>query len=199
MKKFFILAFTLCALTAQAQTDNVRRNKPTTPAAKPTTAKPAAKPKPATPTKPAANPRHATPTKIMVNPKPVAEPAEPAAIPAPPKKEVPDITAEKEDKVYNVVEQPPMFPGGETALLKYVADHLEYPKEAKELGIQGRVILSFIVMEDGSVGEVQVSKGLESHCDQEAVRVVKSLPKFIPGKQQGKPVKVRFTLPVSFK
>lgn len=105
---------------------------------------------------------------------------------------------EEEAKVYNVVEQPPTFPGGEAALLKYIATHVKYPQIAQEQDIQGVVNLRFVVKEDGSVGDVQVAKSLESHCDQEAVRVVKSLPRFIPGKQQGKAVKVWFSLPVRF-
>lgn len=105
---------------------------------------------------------------------------------------------EEEAKVYNVVEQPPTFPGGEAALLKYIATHVKYPQIAQEQDIQGVVNLRFVVKEDGSVGDVQVAKSLESHCDAEAVRVVKSLPRFIPGKQQGKPVKVWFSLPVRF-
>lgn len=105
---------------------------------------------------------------------------------------------EEEAKVYNVVEQPPTFPGGEAALLKYIATHVKYPQIAQEQEVQGVVNLRFVVKEDGSVGDVQVAKSLESHCDQEAVRVVKSLPRFIPGKQQGKAVKVWFSLPVRF-
>lgn len=105
---------------------------------------------------------------------------------------------EEEAKVYNVVEQPPTFPGGEAALLKYIATHVKYPQIAQEQDIQGVVNLRFVVKEDGSVGDVQVAKSLESHCDAEAVRVVKSLPRFIPGKQQGKAVKVWFSLPVRF-
>lgn len=105
---------------------------------------------------------------------------------------------EEEAKVYNIVEQPPTFPGGEAALLKYIATHVKYPQIAQEQEIQGVVNLRFVVKEDGSVGEVQVAKSLESHCDAEAVRVVKSLPRFIPGKQQGKAVRVWFSLPVRF-
>ena len=97
---------------------------------------------------------------------------------------------EEEAKVYNVVEQMPSFPGGEAALLKYVNTHIKYPAIAQEQEISGVVVLRFVVKEDGSVGEVIVQKSLEKHCDEEAVRVVKSLPRFIPGKQQGKAVRV---------
>ena len=105
---------------------------------------------------------------------------------------------EEEAKVYNVVEQMPSFPGGETALLKYVTTHIKYPAIAQEQEISGVVVLRFVVKEDGSVGEVIVQKSLEKHCDEEAVRVVKSLPRFIPGKQQGKAVRVWYTLPVRY-
>ena len=105
---------------------------------------------------------------------------------------------EEEAKVYNVVEQMPSFPGGEAALLKYVNTHIKYPAIAQEQEISGVVVLRFVVKEDGSVGEVIVQKSLEKHCDEEAVRVVKSLPRFIPGKQQGKAVRVWYTLPVRY-
>ena len=105
---------------------------------------------------------------------------------------------EEEAKVYNVVEQMPSFPGGEAALLKYVNTHIKYPAIAQEQEISGVVVLRFVVKEDGSVGEVIVQKSLAKHCDEEAVRVVKSLPRFIPGKQQGKAVRVWYTLPVRY-
>ena len=102
------------------------------------------------------------------------------------------------DGVFTVVEQPPTFPGGENALIAYIAKHLKYPQVALEQEIQGVVKLRFVVMPDGTVGDVVIQQGLESHCDKEAVRVVKSLPRFIPGKQQGKPVAVWYTLPIRF-
>ena len=105
---------------------------------------------------------------------------------------------EEEATVYNVVERMPQFPGGEAALLKYVATHLKYPAIAQEQEISGVVTLRFVVLEDGSVGDVIIMKSLEKHCDEEAKRVVKSLPRFIPGKQQGKAVRVWYTLPVRY-
>ena len=105
---------------------------------------------------------------------------------------------EEDCKIYTIVETPASFPGGEAALLNYVNSHLKYPAIAQEEGIQGKVVLKFVVLENGNVGQVQVVQSLESHCDQEAVRVVKSLPRFSPGKQQGKPVKSWFTLPIRF-
>lgn len=104
----------------------------------------------------------------------------------------------EEEKVYTVVEVQPSFPGGEAALLKYISTHLKYPSIAEEQDIQGVVVLRFVVLEDGSVGDVVVQKGLHPECDRAAVKVVKSLPRFVPGKQQGKPVKVWFTCPIRF-
>ena len=105
---------------------------------------------------------------------------------------------EVEEEVFTVVEQPPAFPGGEAALLKYISDHLKYPQIALEQEIQGVVTLRFVVLPNGAVGDVFVVQGLDSNCDREAVRVVKSLPRFNPGRQQGKPVSVWFTLPIRF-
>ena len=109
-------------------------------------------------------------------------------------------TAQKEEEapIYSVVEQQAQFPGGEAALLAYVAKNIKYPAIAVEQEIQGTVQLRFVVEANGSIGDVQVIKSLESHCDKEAIRVVKSLPRFIPGKQQGRPVRVWFTLPVRY-
>ena len=105
---------------------------------------------------------------------------------------------EKAPEVHTIVEQMPVFPGGESALLAYVGSHVKYPEIAKEQDIQGIVQLRFVVLENGSIGDVQIIKSLESHCDAEAKRVVKSLPRFIPGKQQGKAVRVWYTLPIRF-
>lgn len=105
---------------------------------------------------------------------------------------------EEDSKVYTVVEQEPAFPGGNDALLAYVSKNIRYPESAKEMDIQGKVVLRFVVLENGSVGDVQVIQSLDHACDREAIRVVKSLPRFTPGKQQGKPVKTYFTLPVRF-
>lgn len=103
------------------------------------------------------------------------------------------------DKVFDVVEQPPVFPGGDAALLKYVHDHLQYPQIAAENNVQGRVVVQFVVTKTGQVGEVKVVRPRDPDLDKEAVRVVKSLPKFNPGKQNGNSVNVWYTLPISFK
>ena len=112
--------------------------------------------------------------------------------------QVPVKEEEKAPEVHTIVEQMPVFPGGEQALLAYVASHVKYPEIAKEQDVQGIVQLRFVVLENGSIGDVQIVKSLESHCDAEAKRVVKSLPRFVPGKQQGKAVRVWYTLPIRF-
>lgn len=105
---------------------------------------------------------------------------------------------EEEVKVHTIVEVMPTFPGGEAALLKYVNSNIKYPSISQEQDVQGVVLLRFVVLEDGRVGDVVVQKSLDKHCDAEAIRVVKTLPRFIPGKQQGKAVRVWFTLPIRF-
>lgn len=105
----------------------------------------------------------------------------------------------EENKVFTAVEQMPQFPGGEAELLKYVATHIKYPTMAAENNIQGRVVVKFVVKKDGNVGDVVVLRGKDPDLDREAVRVVKTLPKFIPGKMNGQAVSVWYTLPINFK
>ncbi len=93
----------------------------------------------------------------------------------------------------------PQFPGGEQALFKFLNENIKYPVIAQENGIQGRVICQFVVNTDGSIVDIQVVRGVDPSLDKEAVRVIQSMPKWIPGKQRGKPVRVRFTLPINFK
>lgn len=101
-------------------------------------------------------------------------------------------------KVFTYVEQMPVFPGGEAALNKFITSHLKYPAVSLEEGVQGKVLLRFVVNENGSVGDVQILKSLDTYCDREAKRVVSMLPRFTPGRQQGRPVKVWFQLPITF-
>lgn len=108
------------------------------------------------------------------------------------------VKASAGSEVYTSVEQMPQFPGGDAALMRYIATHMQYPSMAKEHGIQGKVILQFVVKKDGCVGEVKVVRSLSPDCDNEAMRLVRSLPKFSPGKQDGKPVNVWYMLPVTF-
>ena len=105
----------------------------------------------------------------------------------------------KPEPIFKSVEQMPQFPGGEAALMKYLASHINYPPMAAENGIQGRVIVQFVVDKTGKVGEVKLARSVDKDLDNEAVRVCKSLPKFTPGRQNGQPVSVWYTLPVTFK
>ncbi|MBD5210728.1 MAG: energy transducer TonB [Bacteroidales bacterium] len=105
----------------------------------------------------------------------------------------------EENKVFTSVEQMPQFPGGEAELLKYISSHIKYPAIAMENNVQGRVVVQFVVTKDGSIGEVKVARGKDPDLDKEAVRVVKTLPKFIPGKMNGQAVNVWYTLPINFK
>lgn len=105
----------------------------------------------------------------------------------------------KKEEIFTAVEQPPQFPGGEAALLKYIADHIRYPAAAQENGIQGRVVVQFVVTKDGSIGQVKVVRGKDPDLDKEAKRVVRTLPRFVPGKMNGNNVSVWYTLPINFK
>lgn len=107
----------------------------------------------------------------------------------------------KPDKngVYQIVEEMPQYPGGEQALLKYVSDNITYPQEAKDKEIQGRVFVSFVIEKDGSVNELKVMRGIGGGCDEEAVRVIKGMPKWKPGKMKGEPVRVSYLMPINFK
>lgn len=105
----------------------------------------------------------------------------------------------EEEKPYEMVEQMPTFPGGQEALLKYITSNLRYPTIAQENGVQGSVICQFVVDRDGSVKNVRVVRSLDPSCDKEAVRVIQSLPKWIPGKQNGRAVPVYYTVPIRFK
>lgn len=104
-----------------------------------------------------------------------------------------------EEKVYQVVEQMPSFPGGDDALYKYISTHLKYPSRALDQGVEGKVMVRFVVTESGHIGEIQIMRSVDPDLDKEAKRVIASLPKFIPGKQQGKPVSVWFVCPIDFR
>jgi periplasmic protein TonB len=110
------------------------------------------------------------------------------------------VEEEPEDvQIFTVVESMPEFPGGDAARIKYLNDNIVYPQMARESGIQGRVFVTFVVERDGSVTDVQVLRGIGGGCDEEAVRVIRNMPKWIPGKQRGKPVRVQFNMPILFK
>ena len=110
------------------------------------------------------------------------------------------VEEEEEEVVFVIVESMPEFPGGQQALFKYLSENVKYPVIAQENGIQGRVICQFVVNKDGSIVDVEVVRsGGDPSLDKEAIRVIKSMPKWKPGKQRGKPVRVKYTVPVNFK
>lgn len=122
----------------------------------------------------------------------VLKAVEEIAAPEPPKHE-------EESKIFDVVEQMPSFPGGQAALMQYLSSHVKYPAVAEENGIQGRVTVQFVVEKDGSVTDVKTMKSVDPSLDKEAERVVKSMPKWIPGKQNGSAVRVKYFVPVVFR
>ena len=105
----------------------------------------------------------------------------------------------EKEEVFRSVEQMPQYPGGDAELMKYLSSHIQYPAMAIENNVQGRVIVQFVVTKTGAIGEVKVVRSVDRDLDKEAIRVVKSLPKFIPGKMNGQAVNVWYTLPVTFK
>ena len=111
----------------------------------------------------------------------------------------PEPPKEEETKVFDVVEQMPSFPGGPSALMQFLSSNIKYPVVAEENGVQGRVVCTFVVERDGSITDVRVIKSVDPSLDKEAVRVVKSMPKWIPGKQNGSAVRVKYTVPVTFR
>ena len=117
------------------------------------------------------------------------------AAPPPPPAPKPEVAT----KVFDVVEEMPSFPGGQGALMSYLASNIKYPVVAQENGVQGRVIVSFVVERDGSISDVRVARSVDPSLDREAQRVVKSMPRWKPGKQNGSAVRVKYTVPVVFR
>ena len=115
------------------------------------------------------------------------------AAPEPPKHVV------EETKIFTVVEQMPMFPGGDAALMGYLRDNMHYPTVAAENGVQGRVVVGFVVERDGSITDVNVLRSVDPSLDREAMRVVKGMPRWTPGKQNGSAVRVKYQVPVTFR
>ena len=111
----------------------------------------------------------------------------------------PEPPKEEETKVFDVVEQMPSFPGGPSALMQFLSSNIKYPVVAEENGVQGRVVCTFVVEKDGSITDVRVIKSVDPSLDKEAMRVVKSMPRWIPGKQNGSAVRVKYTVPVTFR
>lgn len=135
------------------------------------------------------------PAVVTGPPAPVEVAAGPVAPPPPPPVEEND-----EQEIFDAVEQMPEFPGGESALLAYLSKNIKYPAIAQENNIQGRVIVQFVVNKDGSIVDCKIVKStVDKSCDKEAIRVVSTMPKWKPGHNNGKPVRVRYTVPVMFR
>ena len=117
------------------------------------------------------------------------------AAPPPPPAPKPEVAT----KVFDVVEEMPSFPGGNGALMSYLNGNTKYPVVAQENGVQGKVIISFVVERDGSISDVRVARSVDPSLDREAQRVVKSMPRWTPGKQNGQTVRVKYTVPVVFR
>ena len=105
---------------------------------------------------------------------------------------------DSDNEVYVMVEEAAQFPGGQNEMLKFIQDNRQYPEEAKANNVHGKVIVNFIVEKDGSLSNITVKRGLGSGCDEEAVRIINSMPKWKPGKQKGKEVRTRIMIPVTF-
>lgn len=105
----------------------------------------------------------------------------------------------EEQQIFQVVEEMPEFPGGMAECLKFISKNIKYPTIAQENGIQGRVIIQFVVNQDGSIVDPVVMRTVDPYLDKEALRVIQMMPKWKPGKQRGKPVRVKYTVPVTFK
>jgi periplasmic protein TonB len=112
---------------------------------------------------------------------------------------VQEVVVEDDNQIFTVVEQQPQFEGGLEAMSKFIASKLRYPASARRMGVDGRVFVGFVVSKDGSISDVKIVRGISPDCDNEAMRVVKLMPPWKPGKQNGKPVNCRFVLPIVFK
>lgn len=112
------------------------------------------------------------------------------------------ITIEEEEsgetEIFTVVEEAPGFPGGDVKRIQFLQDNIRYPQMARESGIQGTVYVTFVVERSGAVTDVRILRGIGGGCDEEAIRVIKAMPKWNPGKQRGKPVRVQFNMPIKF-
>lgn len=140
--------------------------------------------------------RTAIPLAIVENcPPPPPEPKEPEASKNSKRSEASSVS---DDQVFTVVETDPEFPGGMEALYQYIANNIQYPQLARDNGIYGKVYLTFVIEKDGRITNIKILRDIGGGCGAEAVRVVKSMPRWTPGKQQGKPVRVQFNLPVNF-
>jgi periplasmic protein TonB len=124
-------------------------------------------------------------------------PEAPPPPPPPPVEKEPEKP--KDDQIFTIVEQQPEFPDGASAMFKWLGQNIKYPAIARENGIEGTVYVGFVVNTDGSIVDVTVKRGIGGGCNDEATRVVQSMPRWKPGKQQGRAVRVAYTLPIKFK
>lgn len=129
---------------------------------------------------------------------PAQEPAQEQVAP-PAEASTDEVRGTVEGPIFEVVEKAPEFPGGVQALMKFLQDNVKYPQNARDANIEGRVICQYVVTTDGSIADIKVIRGVDPSLDEEAVRVIKSMPKWKPGMQNGQPVNVRYTIPISFK
>jgi protein TonB len=113
--------------------------------------------------------------------------------------EAPKQEEDDDNKVFEMVEQQPSFPGGTSEMMSWISNHLKYPAIAAENGIEGKVIVQFVVGKNGAIRDANIVRALNPSCDKEALRVVNAMPRWIPGKQNGKEVSVKFTLPITFR
>ena len=109
------------------------------------------------------------------------------------------VVAKKNQQVFDVVEKMPEYPGGQAALFEYLNGNVKYPADAKKQKIEGRVLVTFVVNTDGSITDIEVVKKAFPSLDAEAVRVISGMPKWIPGEQKGKKVRVKYTVPLNFR
>lgn len=138
-------------------------------------------------------------SKLMISDEQVSTTENKAVVEVVEQKVQEEVQEKEEQQVFVVVEEMPEFPGGEIALRNYIAKAIVYPPVAQENGIQGKVFVTFVVNKDGSVSNAKIARGVDASLDQEALRVVSTLPKWKPGKQRGVPVRVSYTVPISFK
>ncbi|PLW91952.1 MAG: energy transducer TonB [Marinilabiliales bacterium] len=109
-----------------------------------------------------------------------------------------DTIPQDSGKVFTIVDELPSYPGGEEALFEYLAENVRYPQYAKNKGIQGTVFAGFVIEKDGSITNIKILKSIGGGCDEEVIRVIENMPKWTPGKQRGKTVRVQFNLPIKF-
>ena len=112
---------------------------------------------------------------------------------------VPEVVVENENEIFTVVEQLPEFDGGYEAMMEFIQKNMKYPGNARRMGVDGTVFVNFVVNKNGSISDVKIMRGIMAECDKEAIRVVEMMPPWKPGKQNGRNVNVRFTLPLKFK